>query len=128
MWWLKTSRQHNNVHWYQERRERTSNIFTRDSRKTRTFFLEVKYKMRWSYTVVAYMSLFCLLQSFIVTERSSANVEKYENDIFQSSVLVYSWYARLKNIVFVLNNFLFEGSHFYFVFLFWFPTRALGSK
>ena len=57
------------------------------------------------------MSLFCLIQSFMVTERSSVNVEKYENDIFQSGVLVYSWYARLKNIVFVLNNFLFEGSH-----------------
>ena len=36
MWLLKTNRQRNNVHCYQERRERTSDIFTRDSRKTRT--------------------------------------------------------------------------------------------
>ena len=36
MWWLKTNRQRNNVHWYQERREHKSDIFTLDSRKTRT--------------------------------------------------------------------------------------------
>ena len=54
----------------------------------------------------------------MVTERSSVNVEKYENDIFHTLVLVYSLYARLKHIVGDVNNFLFEGSHFDFTFVF----------
>jgi hypothetical protein len=90
MWWLKTNRQHNNEHWYQERRERTSDIFTRDSRKTRTrkMLTEGQNEVKL-YSCRIYES-FLYFSSFMVTERSSVNVEKYENDIFQSSVLVYS--------------------------------------